>query len=58
MDKYQIERIHSRIRDILGEAPADSWSLEESMTVLSALTDILRTRQQCANVLGIHRTLA
>jgi hypothetical protein len=40
----QINDIHRRIRHILNHCPATSWTLEESLIVLDALSGIVLAR--------------
>lgn len=42
---HRIDDIHRRIRNILAAYPATDWTLEESRSVLDAVSGIVRARQ-------------
>jgi len=44
MTTATIEDVHHRIRNILDQYPASSWTLEESQAVLATLAGIVRAR--------------
>lgn len=53
MPQRQVDDVHRRIRNILKECPAESWSLEESCAVLSTLAGIVRARQSGSDVVDL-----
>ena len=52
-ERYEICDVHRRIRNILDNCPAVSWTLDESILVLNVLSGIVRTRQALSDVIDL-----